>query len=545
MLRFAIVSLLGLSTLFGATSLVKKSSAYGKPTTVVRYVPPSSPVGDPQVSGSVSAEGFQAWSSSAYVFDFKITTDETNFILLLSGLSGFSPSAGQTFGVLVCDGTTGVQCTEEPPWTDDKINAQVTVLQTELNGVTLQVTGDAKGLVFFVQETSSTIPAPPTLQMRPVPAGFVPITPCRIADTRNTPNGPFAGPALVGQGTRDFVIPASACNIPDTATAYSFNVAVVPPGPLSYLTMWPTGQPQPLVATINSDGRIKSTAAIIPAGADGAVSVFATQDTDFVLDINGYFVLNTDPSALAFYPVTPCRVADTRFPDNPGVEIGGPTLKLNESRTFPVQATACGLPANARAYSFNFAALPQGPLVMTAWPAGTGRPLAASLNAVKITPTANAVIVPAGTNGSINVWTNNPADLVIDVNGYFAPVDPILGGLWLHNLQPCRALDTRLPDGAQPFQGAIDFDVTKSPCGVQSGSQAFLFNATVVPATDMLGYLTMWPQGIPQPVVATLNAQDGAITGNMAVVPTNNGAISIFAPQPTHLVLDLFGFFGE
>ena len=65
----------------------------------------------------------------------------------------------------------------------------------------------------------------------PRPTRFIPITPCRVADTRNTPNGPFAGPALTAQGTRDFVIPNSACGIPNTATAYSLNVAVVPAGP--------------------------------------------------------------------------------------------------------------------------------------------------------------------------------------------------------------------------------------------------------------------------------------------------------------------------
>jgi hypothetical protein len=36
-----------------------------------------------------------------------------------------------------------------------------------------------------------------------------------------------------------------------------------------------------VVATLNSiDGRAKSDAAIIPAGAGGAVSVFASNDTD-------------------------------------------------------------------------------------------------------------------------------------------------------------------------------------------------------------------------------------------------------------------------
>jgi hypothetical protein len=53
----------------------------------------------------------------------------------------------------------------------------------------------------------------------------------------------------------------------------------------------------------------------------------------------------------------------------------------------------------------------------------------------------------------------------------------------------------------------------------------------------------MWPQGISRPTVATLNALDGAITNNLAIVPTNNTEISIFASDGTHLILDMFGYF--
>ena len=61
--------------------------------------------------------------------------------------------------------------------------------------------------------------------------------------------------------------------------------------PLAYLTIWPAGQSQPLVSTLNSlDGSIVANAAIVPAGAlGGAVSVFVTDDTDVIIDINGYF----------------------------------------------------------------------------------------------------------------------------------------------------------------------------------------------------------------------------------------------------------------
>ena len=38
---------------------------------------------------------------------------------------------------------------------------------------------------------------------------------------------------------------SSACGAPSTAQAYSLNVTVAPPGPMSYLTAWPTGQAQP------------------------------------------------------------------------------------------------------------------------------------------------------------------------------------------------------------------------------------------------------------------------------------------------------------
>src|ERR1039458_4556915 len=205
------------------------------------------------------------------------------------------------------------------------------------------------------------------------PSRFIPLTPCRIADTRNAA-GPFGGPSMVGGVSRDFNIPSGACSVPSTALAYSLNVAVVPAGPLGYLTLWPTGQTQPLASTLNSlDGRIKSNAAIVPAGTGGSISVFPSNTTDVVLDINGYFVPATDPTALAFYPVTPCRIADTRNAAGP---LGGPSFGGGQSRTFPIQS-ACNLPATAQAYSLNFAVVPGGPLgYLTAWP--TGQPGARS-----------------------------------------------------------------------------------------------------------------------------------------------------------------------
>ena len=56
-------------------------------------------------------------------------------------------------------------------------------------------------------------------------------------------------------------------------------------------------------------------------------------------------------------------------------------------------------------------------------------------------------------------------------------------------------------------------------------------------------YLTLWPDASDQPGVSTLNAEDGFISSNMAIVPTKNGSIDAYAYALTQLILDISGFF--
>jgi hypothetical protein len=371
------------------------------------------------------------------------------------------------------------------------------------------------------------------------PLRFIPVTPCRVADTRN-PNGPFGGPIMTGGASRDFVVPSSACGIPVTAQAYSLNVGVIPTRTLSFLSIWPAGQSGPVASLLNSlDGRVKANAAIVPAGATGAVSIFATDTSHVFVDINGYFVPASDPSALAFYPITPCRISDTRDVAGP---LGGPSLVGQQSRTFPIlSATGCAIPTSARAYSLNFTVVPSGPLsFLSTWPTGQLKPVVSTLNIPTGTITANAAVVPAGNGGSIDVYVTDNTHLVIDINGYFAPPGP--GGLSLYTVSPCRIFDSRSPLSAPPIIGVVDVNITNGSCGIPSVAKAFVMNATVIP-TWILAYLSLWPQGQAQPLVSTLNAGDGALTSNMALVPTTNGSIRLYATHSTHVVLDLSGFF--
>jgi hypothetical protein len=252
-------------------------------------------------------------------------------------------------------------------------------------------------------------PASGTLQ-------FYPMAPCRVLDTRNS-NGTFGGPAITGGTSRSFPIRASACGIPSNATAYAFNVTVVPRGFLGYLTAWPTGQPQPGASTLNSlDGTVLANAAIVPAGTGGAVSFYAMNTTDVVVDLNGYFA-PPGTGGLNFYTVTPCRLVDTR---NAAGALGGPILNGLGTRAFPLASSVCGLPSTASAYSLNVTVQPAGFLgYLTIYPAGQAQPGISTLNAPKGLVLANAALTPAGTNGSVNVFALNTTHVIIDTNGYF------------------------------------------------------------------------------------------------------------------------------
>jgi hypothetical protein len=120
------------------------------------------------------------------------------------------------------------------------------------------------------------------------PALFVAMPPCRVVDTRH-----FSAPAFGAGETRSYT-PSSSTQcpgIPASASAFSFNITVVPLGSqMQWLTAWNAGAAKPLAATlVDYTGLTLSNAAVVPAGAAGAFSVFVTDPTQVVIDINGYY----------------------------------------------------------------------------------------------------------------------------------------------------------------------------------------------------------------------------------------------------------------
>ena len=410
------------------------------------------------------------------------------------------------------------------------------------------ITASQPGNVNF----AAAVPVTQSFTILPATAlQYYALAPCRVADTRASQpfTGAFGPPSLGAYMQRSFPILSSRCSIPATARAYSLNFTVVPNGALSFLSAWPSGDAYPSVSTLNStDGSVIANAANIAAGTGGSITVVAGNVTDLIIDINGYFALPS-ASSLEFFPLRPCRIADTRTSQPFTGAFGPPSLAGYVTRDFPIATSPC-LPISAQAYSLNMTVVPPGPMgFLSTWPVGQSYPSVSTLNSPDGEVIANAVIVPAGNKGDINVVVGNPTDLLIDINGVFAA--PGTEGLQFYLVTPCRVADTR---SSQPFTGPFgppsmgaymdrNFPIQSSQCGIPATAQAYALNLTAVPQGS-LSFLSTWPAGQAYPGVSTLNSPDGNVIANAAIVPAGTGgAITVVAGNPTDLIIDIVGYF--
>lgn len=388
---------------------------------------------------------------------------------------------------------------------------------------------------------------------------FVPLAPCRLMETRPEYNfegrtGSFGPPFLNAGETRTLSLPNSnVCSIPASAKAAFVNVTAVPRGPLDFVTVYPAGELKPDTWTVRSlDSQIVANSTIVKLQA-GAVSVHATQATDLLLDVFGYF---TEPSAvepnLVFYPITPCRVVETRaaYSSLPA-PYGPPAMNAGDVRRvrFP-SSPNCTVPVGAAAYSLNLTAVPPQPLAfMTLWPAGGGQPNVSNINSFAGRTLTNHVVVPVGTNDSIDFYAYNKTDFLIDINGYFA-LDDGVNGLYYYPVTQARLFDSRAangPCGGPMFADESQRTISISACGgTPAGARAYHISATSLSSGLSMPFLTVWPSGVARPNASMLNAFEGQVVTNSVTVPAGQGgSIDVFAYRRTNVVVDLNGYFAR
>ncbi len=124
-------------------------------------------------------------------------------------------------------------------------------------------------------------------------------------------------------------------------------------------------------------------------------------------------------AATTFYPLTPCRVLDTRVGSG---SLGGPHLAPLAARSFPI-AGVCGIPSSAVSITANLTVTnvtAAGELVV--YPADVAEPGTSSISfRVGKTRANNAIVYLSATTTTFSVYNNclGTIDFVLDVNGYF------------------------------------------------------------------------------------------------------------------------------
>ncbi len=124
---------------------------------------------------------------------------------------------------------------------------------------------------------------------------FVPITPCRLLDTRPAPDNVGGRATPLGAGDT-LVAPVRGtngnCTIPSDAVAVSLNVVIIDPTASSYLTVFPSDAPRPLSSSLNWVARQAPTpnAVTVDLSTDGSASFFNLAGTVHVAaDVVGYY----------------------------------------------------------------------------------------------------------------------------------------------------------------------------------------------------------------------------------------------------------------
>ncbi len=202
-----------------------------------------------------------------------------------------------------------------------------------------------------------------------------------------------------------------------------------------------------------------------------------------------------------------------------------------------------GVPGNAAAAVLNVTGVNStAPGFVTVYPAGTDLPTASNINFDRAGQImANMVTVKLGTGGAVDVYTQQPMDLVVDVSGAYVPVSGLVanGRLVTRADGAFRVLDTR-PFGVAP--GSIE-RVDVGAAGVPADAVAVVVNLT---ATETgLGFWTAFPLGQSVPNASNLNIDTPGQTraGQAIVLLSGIPSFNVFSQGGGQLIVDVAGYF--
>lgn len=372
---------------------------------------------------------------------------------------------------------------------------------------------------------------------------FIPSAPRRILDTRSG-LGRGGSTAPVGPGG-SIVVPVT--DAPVYTLAVVLNVTGTSPTGNTYVTVWEGGAdiPRPEVSTLNLvPGETRANSVTTWVSIDNTISIYNNAgSTHLIADIAGYYVHDNPGVAITparYFATGPTRVYDSR--NTGGAFYGG------ESRS--VDFSSYGVPAGSTAVALNVTGVDAtASTYVTAWPSGSSRPTASSLNVVPGGATPNGVTVALGADRKVNLYNNaGSVHLIVDITGYYLPTDN--GGADFYPVTPGRAYDTRWEGEPGPIWPSQAITLYFDDPNLFPGN-SLLLNLTGTEPTDNT-YITPFPAGQSRPGTSALNLAPGQTAPNMATVRLGSFETggSVYPAHQyynnsgyTHLVIDVFGIF--
>ncbi len=368
---------------------------------------------------------------------------------------------------------------------------------------------------------------------------FVRVSPARILDTRTHWGNPT--PSKVGQGqTLEFVVAGSG-GVPAVGVdSVVLNVTATGGTGGGFLTVFPTGSPQPLASNLNfGSNHTVPNLVTVKVGAGGRVSIYNfCGSTDVIADVQGYYQSAAATTPASYYDAyLPTRVYDSRDDGPLGLFMGGVDYWFE-----------IGAPPNATAVVMNVTVTqPQGAGWATIWPYGESKPGVSNLNFSTNQTIANAAVIPiAAGNGPISVSSSATTHMLFDVVGFMVSVPGTYSTVF-RSMNPVRVFDTRTGIGSSvgPIgpTGARDFQVAGA-FGIPPGAWHTSMNVTSTQSTES-SWLSLWPTNHPTPGTSTLNWSAGSTVPNLACLTTNEfGRDTAYnAKGYTHVFADVGGYF--
>lgn len=354
------------------------------------------------------------------------------------------------------------------------------------------------------------------------------ITPRRLLDTRNNIGG-LSTPLDAGCTIRLSV----GADIPAGAQAIALSVTAVS-NDMDFITVYPCALGRPESSNLNYRGAGAPTANLVVAIPDvnRQVCIYSHGRTDVIVDLEGWWSSGPD----RFASIPPQRVYDSRRP-------GFTSLVPNQPRE--IQMPTSVVPADATSVVINLTTTNSTTYgFFVAYPCGSPIPNASNLNFESGEDRAVSAIVGLGPDRKICVVSNVPSNVVVDVNGYYAPAPGFGPTAALQSSSGTRIVDTRNAIGGprQPF-GAGETRSYDPVAGRPGAAETSAVTLNVISSGSTEdGFVTIYPCGGKVPDVSNLNYRAGQITSNLATVElASNRTICVYTTTPTDIIIDLYG----